>query len=45
MALRGDAISLTPGQLSEIIRETGFEGVAVQDLIPTITKALTARRP
>jgi len=25
--------------------DAGFEGVAVQDLIPTITKALTARRP
>lgn len=45
MALRGDAISLTPGDLSEAIRAAGFEGVAVQDLIPTITKALTARRP
>src|SRR6266849_2479419 len=45
MALRGDAISLTPGQLSEVIRAAGFEGLAVQDLIPTITKAVTARRP
>lgn len=45
MALRGDAISLTPGSLSEAICAAGFASVTVQDLIPTITKALTARRP
>jgi len=45
MALRGDAISLTPGGVSEATRAAGFEGIAVQDLIPTITKVPTARRP
>lgn len=44
MALRGDATSLTPAGLSVMIRAAGFQDVAVQDLIPTITRILTAGR-
>jgi 2-hydroxy-4-(methylsulfanyl)butanoate S-methyltransferase len=38
-------ISLTPGWLSDLVRDSGFTDVDVDDLIPTITKVLVARKP
>ncbi|OFV90650.1 MAG: hypothetical protein A3H28_13250 [Acidobacteria bacterium RIFCSPLOWO2_02_FULL_61_28] len=36
---------LTPGTLSERAREAGFAQAVVQELIPELTKVLTARKP
>jgi len=38
-------ISLTPGWLSNLVRDSGFTDIGVDDLIPTITKLLLARKP
>ncbi len=40
-----DAISLTPGWLSEVVTEQGFAVEEVRDLIPSITKLLVAKKP
>jgi len=40
-----DAVLLTPGTLSERAREAGFAEVGVHELIPEITKVLTATKP
>ncbi len=40
-----DAVLLTPGTLGERACEVGFAKVMVQELIPEITKVLTATKP
>jgi len=38
-------VLLTPATLSKRAREAGFAEVGVQELIPEITKVLTATKP
>jgi hypothetical protein len=40
-----DAPALTPGGLSQVVREGGFTDISGRDVIPTITKVLVARKP
>jgi SAM-dependent methyltransferase len=45
MLMDPDAPALTPGGLSQVVRERGFTDISVRDVIPTITKVLVARKP
>jgi hypothetical protein len=40
-----DAALLTPGVLSELVVTAGFEAIQVHEVIPTITRLVTATKP
>lgn len=39
------AVSLTPAWLSDLLRQSGFRDISVQELLPGITKLILARKP
>jgi 2-hydroxy-4-(methylsulfanyl)butanoate S-methyltransferase len=45
MTFTPDAVSVTPGWLSGVLQGVGFVDIRVDDLIPGMTRVVTARKP
>jgi 2-hydroxy-4-(methylsulfanyl)butanoate S-methyltransferase len=45
MTFTPDAVSVTPGWLTDVMLDVGFVDIRVDDLIPGMTRVVTARKP
>ena len=45
MTFTPDARSVTPGWLSDVLRDAGFVNITTDDLIPGMTRVMMARKP